>query len=35
LHAERYDFVHPMTDEALSIVAPLPADLQSFWAGLA
>jgi 23S rRNA pseudouridine1911/1915/1917 synthase len=31
LHAERYDFMHPMTDEPLSLVAPLPADLRAFW----
>jgi 23S rRNA pseudouridine1911/1915/1917 synthase len=32
LHAERYDFVHPMTQVASSLVAPLPADLCEFWA---
>jgi 23S rRNA pseudouridine1911/1915/1917 synthase len=31
LHAERYDFSHPMTQEALSLIAPLPADLLEFW----
>ena len=31
LHAERYDFTHPMTGEPLSLVAPLPGDLQQFW----
>jgi 23S rRNA pseudouridine1911/1915/1917 synthase len=31
LHAERYDFVHPVTGEPLSLVAPLPRDLASFW----
>jgi 23S rRNA pseudouridine1911/1915/1917 synthase len=31
LHAERYDFLHPMTRESLSLRAPLPADLQAFW----
>jgi 23S rRNA pseudouridine1911/1915/1917 synthase len=31
LHAERYDFVHPMTEQALSLVAPLPRDMESFW----
>jgi 23S rRNA pseudouridine1911/1915/1917 synthase len=32
LHAERYDFVHPMTQVAASLWAPLPADLGEFWA---
>jgi len=31
LHAERYDFTHPMTGAQLSLVAPLPQDLQVFW----
>jgi 23S rRNA pseudouridine1911/1915/1917 synthase len=31
LHAERYDFTHPMTGEPLSLVAPLPGDLRQFW----
>jgi 23S rRNA pseudouridine1911/1915/1917 synthase len=31
LHAERYDFMHPITQAALSLVAPLPMDLQRFW----
>jgi 23S rRNA pseudouridine1911/1915/1917 synthase len=31
LHAERYDFTHPMTGEPLRLVAPLPQDLRSFW----
>jgi len=31
LHAERYDFMHPMTEAPTSIVAPLPADLRGFW----
>jgi 23S rRNA pseudouridine1911/1915/1917 synthase len=31
LHAERYDFVHPMTQEPLALVAPLPQDLREFW----
>ncbi len=31
LHAERYDFIHPMTQEPLALAAPLPYDLQSFW----
>jgi 23S rRNA pseudouridine1911/1915/1917 synthase len=31
LHAERYDFVHPMTGEPLRLLAPLPRDLQAFW----
>lgn len=33
LHAERYDFTHPMTNEPLSLLAPLPADLTAFWEG--
>jgi 23S rRNA pseudouridine1911/1915/1917 synthase len=32
LHAERYDFTHPMTLQPLSLQAPLPQDLQEFWA---
>jgi 23S rRNA pseudouridine1911/1915/1917 synthase len=31
LHAERYDFTHPMTGHPLSLVAPLPQDLRTFW----
>jgi 23S rRNA pseudouridine1911/1915/1917 synthase len=31
LHAERYDFTHPMTGDPLSLVAPLPQDLRMFW----
>jgi 23S rRNA pseudouridine1911/1915/1917 synthase len=31
LHAERYDFSHPMTGEPLRLLAPLPADLTDFW----
>ena len=31
LHAERYDFAHPLTAEPLQLRAPLPTDLQSFW----
>jgi len=31
LHAERYDFTHPMTGAPLSLIAPLPQDLRSFW----
>lgn len=31
LHAERYDFTHPMTERELSLVAPLPQDLREFW----
>jgi 23S rRNA pseudouridine1911/1915/1917 synthase len=31
LHAERYDFVHPMTQAPLALVAPLPQDLREFW----
>lgn len=31
LHAERYDFTHPMTGGPLALIAPLPQDLQSFW----
>jgi 23S rRNA pseudouridine1911/1915/1917 synthase len=34
LHAERYDFVHPMTQASLSLVAPLPDDLTRFWAAV-
>lgn len=35
LHAERYDFTHPMTEQPLSLLAPLPRDLQEFWAARA
>jgi 23S rRNA pseudouridine1911/1915/1917 synthase len=31
LHAERYELTHPMTQAPLSLVAPLPEDLRSFW----
>jgi 23S rRNA-/tRNA-specific pseudouridylate synthase len=31
LHAERYDFIHPMTQAPLALLAPLPQDLQMFW----
>ena len=31
LHAERYDFTHPMTGAPLSLLAPLPEDLRTFW----
>ncbi len=31
LHAERYDFTHPMTQAPLQLVAPLPSDLRDFW----
>lgn len=31
LHAERYDFVHPLTNEALSLRATLPPDMIRFW----
>ncbi|MDF3069360.1 MAG: Ribosomal large subunit pseudouridine synthase [Polyangiaceae bacterium] len=31
LHAERYDFTHPMTGEPLGLVAPLPQDMADFW----
>jgi 23S rRNA pseudouridine1911/1915/1917 synthase len=31
LHAERYDFVHPMTGEPVGLVAPMPADMLQFW----
>jgi 23S rRNA pseudouridine1911/1915/1917 synthase len=31
LHAERYHFLHPMTQTDLSLVAPLPQDLREFW----
>jgi 23S rRNA pseudouridine1911/1915/1917 synthase len=29
LHAEAIEFEHPATGEAISLVAPLPADLSS------
>jgi len=32
LHAARLSFTHPVTDEALTLVAPLPADLSAAWA---
>jgi 23S rRNA pseudouridine1911/1915/1917 synthase len=35
LHAARLALVHPITGEALEVVAPLPEDLANFWAGLA
>jgi 23S rRNA pseudouridine1911/1915/1917 synthase len=31
LHAERYEFTHPMTQAPLGLLAPLPQDLQEFW----
>lgn len=31
LHAERYDFTHPMTGAPLALHAPLPEDLRKFW----
>ena len=31
LHAERYDFTHPMTGAQLTLLAPLPGDLKGFW----
>ncbi len=31
LHAERYDFTHPMTQAPLNLLAPLPHDLRAFW----
>jgi 23S rRNA pseudouridine1911/1915/1917 synthase len=31
LHAERYDFAHPMTNEPLRLLAPLPSDMLKFW----
>ncbi|HEY6079405.1 MAG TPA: RluA family pseudouridine synthase [Polyangiaceae bacterium] len=31
LHAERYDFLHPMTGGELRLEAPLPQDLREFW----
>jgi len=31
LHAERYDFIHPMTGDPLRLLAPLPQDMRSFW----
>lgn len=31
LHAERYDFTHPVTCEPLQLLAPLPRDLLGFW----
>jgi 23S rRNA pseudouridine1911/1915/1917 synthase len=34
LHAERYDFLHPVTQQPLSLNAPLPTDLLQFWQGL-
>ena len=35
LHAERLELDHPMTGARLQLVAPLPADLASFWEELA
>ena len=32
LHAARLSFTHPATGEALSLCAPLPADLAAAWA---
>ena len=34
LHAARMSMAHPVTNAPLSIEAPLPPDLQAFWAGL-
>lgn len=31
LHAERYEFSHPMTGAELALCAPLPSDLLEFW----
>lgn len=31
LHAERYDFIHPVMHQPLRLVAPLPEDLLQFW----
>lgn len=31
LHAHRYRLRHPLTDTALDLVSPLPADLAEFW----
>ncbi len=31
LHAERYEFIHPLTACPLELIAPLPADLRQFW----
>jgi 23S rRNA pseudouridine1911/1915/1917 synthase len=31
LHAARLGFAHPITGEALSLRAPLPADLAAAW----
>jgi len=31
LHAERYDFTHPVTETPLQLLAPLPEDLLQFW----
>lgn len=35
LHAHRYELDHPMTGEHMLFEAPLPADLEAFWTGLA
>jgi 23S rRNA pseudouridine1911/1915/1917 synthase len=35
LHAERLELDHPITGERITLVAPLPEDLQRFWDGLA
>jgi 23S rRNA pseudouridine1911/1915/1917 synthase len=35
LHAEKLSLDHPITGERLRIHAPLPADLRTFWEGLA
>ncbi len=32
LHAERLGFAHPITGERITVDAPMPADLQAFWA---
>ncbi|MCS6898743.1 MAG: RluA family pseudouridine synthase, partial [Myxococcales bacterium] len=34
LHATRLALVHPITGKVLEVVAPLPEDLATFWAGL-
>ena len=35
LHAARLGFTHPVTGVALSLRAPLPADMAAAWAGIA
>ncbi|MFO0678537.1 MAG: RluA family pseudouridine synthase [Polyangiaceae bacterium] len=34
LHAWKLELRHPMTDEPLSITAPVPEDMQTFWNGI-